>query len=267
MNCFICNQAADLYCTVGDKEISQCKNCGLGITGDLFSQVGDYHRDETYINEPELFKNIFQKRVKIISDFKKSGKVLEIGCSIGVMLQLLQDRGFTVYGVEMSAGAAKIAAGKGLKVIVDKFENIKFKDNFDIIILNHTLEHLENPRRIIKKCFSLLNKGGIIYIDVPNFGSWSARKQGYRWSLLLPEEHLWHFTYFSLEILLREFKFKIIYSERASGIFDLDNPFKELIFALIHFKKRFFSELVTLFPSLIISKLNLGTDLMIIAQK
>lgn len=267
MNCFVCGQTANLYCRVEGKEIYQCKNCGLGMTKNLFSQVGNYHRDETYVSEQELFKNIFQKRVKIISNFKKSGKVLEIGCSIGMMLKLLQDRGFSVSGVEMSVGAAKIAKGKGISVLIDKFEDIKFKESFDIIILNHTLEHLENPREIIKKCFNLLSKGGIIYIDVPNFGSASAKQQKCRWPLLLPEEHLWHFTASSLKTLLAGFKFKIIYHEQASGIFDLDNPLKELIFSLAHFKKRFFNELITLLPSLVTSKLNLGTDLMVIAQK
>ncbi|MDO8638494.1 MAG: class I SAM-dependent methyltransferase [Candidatus Daviesbacteria bacterium] len=267
MNCFVCGEQLKFFCRIGNQEIYRCPNCGLGVTQNLVSQQGDYHRDETYSAELELFTNIFLKRVKIISQFKKTGMVLEIGASTGVMLELLKKQGFQVTGVEMSRVAAKIAEEKGLKIIIDKFENIKFKDSFDIIILNHTLEHLENPQEIIEKCFLILNKGGIIYIDVPNFGSWSAKQQKCSWPLLLPEEHLWHFTSQALTILLHKNKFQVIFKEQASGIFDLVDPLQELIFAITHLKKRFFTELITIVPSFVISKLQIGTDLMIIAKK
>lgn len=267
VNCFICGQHLNLYCATSSKEIYKCSKCGLGVTKNLTAQKGKYHRDKTYSAELELFTNIFLKRVKIISQFKKTGMVLEIGASTGIMLELLKKQGFQVTGAEMSKVAAKIAEEKGLKIIIDKFESIKFKDSFDIIILNHTLEHLENPQEIIEKCFLILNKGGIIYIDVPNFGSWSAKQQKCSWPLLLSEEHLWHFTSQAMVTLLEKNKFQVIFEERASGIFDLENPIQELIFALTHLKKRFFTQLMTVIPSFIISKLQMGTDLMIIAKK
>ncbi len=267
MSCLICGEQLKFFCRIGEQEIYRCPSCGLGVTKNLPSQKGDYHRDETYREEKELFTNIFLKRIKIISQFKKTGRVLEIGCSTGIMLELLRRSGFQVMGIEMSKTAAYEAKKKGLDIIIGKFEEIKFKDNFDVIILNHTLEHLENPREIIEKCRMFLNDRGILYIDVPNFGSLSAGLQKSAWPSLLPNEHLWHFTKKSLSIILKENQFKVIYTEQASGIFDLASPLKELIFALVHFKKRFFIELGTLLPSLIISRLNLGTDLMMIAKK
>ena len=87
------------------------------------------------------------------------------------------------------------------------------------------------------------------------------------WPLLLPAEHLWHFTEKALEILLKETKYKIIFTEKASGVWDFENPLKELFNSLFNFKKRFFSEIITALPSFIISKTGVGSDLMVIAIK
>lgn len=248
-------------------EIFKCPHCGLGITEGLETQNGGYHRDETYIEEAKLFKNIFLKRINIICRFKKEGRVLEIGCSTGLFLSLLQNRGWQIHGVEISIKAAEEAQKRGVKVTIDDFMRVNIKEKFDAVILNHTLEHLENLAEVIKKINNLLFPGGLIFIDVPNFGGLSAKLLGTKWPLLLPNEHLWHFTDKSLEILLKKFGFKIIFVEKASGIWDYGNPFLGIWLSLINLKKRFFGEVLTAIPSWIVTKLGLGSDLMVIAKK
>lgn len=248
-------------------EIYKCPHCGLGITEGLKTQISDYHRDETYIEEESLFKNIFLKRVNIIGKFKKPKKVLEIGCSTGLMLALLKDWGWQVKGVEISSKAAEVAHKRNIKVIVVDFMKSGIKEKFDVVVLNHTLEHLENPVAVIKKINSLLNPGGLLYIDVPNFGGLSAKLLGAKWPLLLPDEHLWHFTEKSLRILLQNLGFRIIFIEKASGVWDYGNPLRGILLSLVTFKKRFFMEILTAIPSWLVTKLGLGSDLMIIAKK
>lgn len=248
-------------------EIYKCPHCGLGVTQNLKTQNSDYHRDETYIEEESLFKNIFLKRVNIISKLKKPGKVLEIGCSTGIMLSLLQREKWQVKGVELSVKAAEIANKRGIQVLTQDFMKVKISEKFDVVILNHTLEHLENPAEVIKKVKNLLSPGGLIYIDVPNFGGLSAKLMGKNWPLLLPNEHLWHFTEKSLKILLEKLGFKIKFIEKASGVWDYDNPLWGILLSLVTLKKRFFSEFFTAIPSWLVTKLGLGSDLMIIAKK
>lgn len=248
-------------------EIYKCPHCGLGITKGLKTQISGYHRDETYIEEEKLFRNIFLKRVSTISKFAKQGRVLEIGCSTGIMLKLLQNRGWKVKGVEISPKSAGAAKKRGIEVMVGDFSKLEFKEKFDLVILNHTLEHLENPIDVIKKINNLLSPEGLFYIDVPNFGGLSAKLLGKNWPLLLPREHLWHFTDKSLKILLGKLGFEIIFVEKASGIWDYGNPFLGIWLSLINLKKRFFKEVTTAIPSWIVTKLGLGSDLMIIAKK
>lgn len=266
--CIICKSKAYLFAKRKYYEIYKCPVCGFGFTLNLKEQSGDYHRDQEYFGEEDLFKNIFLKRVKIISKFvNPRAKILEVGCSTGLMLSLFQIRGYEVVGVEMSKRASKLAQDREIKVMEKPFEKINFDEKFDVIIFNHTLEHLKDPLDVLKKAKTLLRPKGILYIDLPNFDSFSAKTLKGMWPLLLPSEHLWHFTEKSIRRIFKDLDFKIVYIEKASGIWDLDNPLKELYLSLKNFKKRFFMEFITAKYSYIISKMKIGTDLMILARK
>ena len=265
--CFVCNQRIVKIGSIDRNTILKCENCGLGVTKKVSIQKGQYHRDNTYIEEEELFKNIFKKRVYVISKFKDRGKALEVGCSTGILLGLLKGKGWKVRGVEISENAAKIAQERGIDVVTEPFEKLIPEEKFDLIIFNHTFEHLKSPKDVLEKAHSMLASNGLLYIDLPNFGGITAKILGIRWPMLLPNEHLWHFTYKALKLLLTDLGFKIIYVERASGVWDYGNPLKGILISLFSFKKRFFIETLTAIPSWIVSKIGMGSDLMVIAKK
>lgn len=265
--CLICSHQLFVFTKVINKIVYRCNYCGFGQTKNSKSQKANYHRDQDYIEEEFLFRNIFGRRVRIISHHLQKGKVLEVGCSTGLMLSMLEELGFEVEGVEPSRKAALVAKQRGIKIQNIFFENIKFKRQYNLIIFNHTLEHLENLFDVLAKTSELLQKEGYLFIDLPNFESISAKTLKNKWPQLLPEEHLWHFTESSLKTLLSRFGFKIIYINKSSGIWDLENPLAEFIYSLIHLKKRFFKEVLTAIPALVVSKLNKGADLLVIARK
>lgn len=265
--CFICGGLLNKFAKSSGFEIYKCTNCGFGVTDKPNLQKGEYHRDETYIDEEKLFKNIFQKRANIINRLMKPGRVLEIGCSTGALLFLLKEKGWEVVGVEISKSSAEVAQKKGIDVITIPFEKVKQDKKFDLIILNHTLEHLKKPQKVIEKISKIVNNSGYIYIDLPNYGSLSANLLKGHWPMLLPKEHLWHFTEKALKILLEKNGLEIIYKEKASGIWDFADPYSGVISSLINFKKRFFIEVLTAIPSWIVWKLGSGSDLMVIAKK
>lgn len=266
-NCLICSYPTYEFTKTKNHIIYKCSFCGFGYTGQLNAQTGGYHRDDTYIQEENLFKNIFSRRVKEISKFIKSGKVLEIGCSTGLMLSLFKEKGFNVKGVEISKKAAEIGTGRGIEIITVPFEKVRLNEKFDLIILNHTLEHLEEPLKVLEKAKSLLTPKGYLMIDLPNFDSPMAKFWKKRWAHLLPDEHLWHFTPKSFQILFKKLDFKMLKIKRASGIWDFGNPYKEIFDSLKGLKKRFVNNAFTAVPSLVMTKLNKGSDLLVIARK
>lgn len=221
----------------------------------------NYHRDEDYKKFESLFENIFQKRVNLISKFSKKGRVLEIGSATGVMLKLLVKLGWDGLGIEPS-GSYMEAKKKGLRVLNCKFEDIKLpQDYFDLVVLNHTLEHMNNPGQVLKKINDLLKKRGIVFIDVPNFGSLSSKVLGKKWPYLLPLEHKFQFTKESLTKLLNNAGFNILHWESRSGIFEYANPIKELG------RKRFLLDILTSPYALVATFLKMGDSMSFVAKK
>lgn len=267
--CLACNKKTKLFFKKENTLVYRCPGCGLGNTKNITSQVEDYHRDEDYIKNQKQFENIYKKRVDIINKLSgKQGKVLEIGSSTGLMLALFKREGWEVLGIEISKKSAEFSRVKGIPTLITSFELAKLpKNSFNTVVLNHTLEHLKDPEQVLKKVKTLLASNGLVFIDVPNFGGLSAKIFGSHWPHLLPEEHFWHFSYSSLEKILSKNGFNIIYSARSSGIWDYQNPILELWQSLFTFKKRFFIDFLTALPTFIISKLNIGSGLIIVARK
>lgn len=266
--CVACNAKLKYLGESSGAAIYQCSVCGLGVTGNGHAEdYVAYHRDPVYIKETAQFSNIFSKRVNIISRFKRSGKALEVGSSAGIFLSLLKSRGWEVQGVEPSKPAAKVALKRSIPTIVNTFEEANLKEKFDIVIFNHVLEHMNDPVKVLEKAGQVLRKGGLVFIDVPNFASLAARLKGVGWRYILPREHRWHFTPTSLFVLLEKAGFTPVYWEAHSGVWGYDRPLEELWQSLLGGKKRFFQNTITAIPTFMLTKLKAGTGLTVVAQK
>lgn len=222
----------------------------------------NYHRDKDYLKNESTFRNIFRKRFNIIQKYTSGpGKVLEIGCSNGVFLDIFKEKGFETWGVEPS-GSAKTAKEKGHRVIQSIFEQAELPAGyFDLVIVNHTLEHMDDPLSVLKKINTLLKEDGTIFIDVPNAGGLGAKLLGKYWPYRLLGEHKWQFTRQSLEKFVKEAGFKVVHFESRSGVFEYANPLLEL------HRKRFLLDLITIPYSIYAAFLNMGDSMSLICKK
>lgn len=227
-----------------------------------------YHRDSDYLENGILFRNIFRKRFQIVNKFiDQPGKVLDIGASTGVMLDIFKEKGWKTFGVEPSESSL-VATKKGHKVTNTYFEKSSFpKNSFDLIVLNHTLEHLEDPTKILTKVYGLLKTGGFVLVDVPNAGGLGSKLLGKRWPYLLPKEHVSQFTKNTLSDVFIQAGFRIIHYESRSGIFEYANPVLQLWQSLITFKKRFYVDILLSPYSLLATILNMGDSMTLVGKK
>jgi len=268
--CILCgsNKFKKLF-NVGEYKLVKCKKCGLVKTrGEQNISYKKYHGDEVYKTFEKLFRNIYQKRVNMILKYKKGpGKVLEIGASMGTMLDIFKKIGWEVWGVEPS-GSAEVARKKRIKILKNTFEKAKPpKEYFDVVILNHTLEHMKNPVSVLKKVEKVLKTGGIVFVDVPNFGGISARIMGKKWPYILPDEHVFHFTLETLQKVLEKAGFNVVVWRTQSGIFECADPLREIFLSLTTLKKRFFTNVLGFPGAFLATAINRGASLSIIGEK
>jgi pseudaminic acid biosynthesis-associated methylase len=112
----------------------------------------------------EWGKSRTQMNEEFIGSFSKKIKILEVGCNVGMQLQLLQRMGYTnLYGIELQEYAVEKAKtlSKGINIIQGSGFDIPFRDNFfDIVVTNGVLIHIspEDHNKIMQEMFRCSNR-------------------------------------------------------------------------------------------------------------
>ena len=97
-------------------------------------------------------------------------KLLDVGAGGGFFPYVVKQNGFTVTGLEPNTGYAQYARDEfELDIRTGFLQDIDFEDDsFDIITLNHVLEHLEDPFAALVRLRGWLRPGGYLNLEVPN---------------------------------------------------------------------------------------------------
>ena len=97
---------------------------------------------------------------------------LELGCFHGSMTAHIFKEFPDTRVVEASEECIEIASGQpGLNLVQfihGRFETVQMEDKFDAIFLIHTLEHVDDPVFLLKRCRTWLHPGGRLFLAVPN---------------------------------------------------------------------------------------------------
>ncbi len=127
--------------------------------------------------------------VDILNRFARYGKIqsiLDIGCSIGILLSHARSQGLRVAGVDCSEWAISQAnqrlLGGVCKVMdIDSATTADFSDTYDAVVMNNVLEHVKDPARLLHLAASLLTPGGFLYCATLNADSWFHKALGAGW--------------------------------------------------------------------------------------
>jgi len=145
------------------------------------------------------------------------GRLLEVGCCAGCLLEAMAGMGFEVVGADIAESAVARCREKGLVAEqVDVEEGINL-GRFDIVVSNDVIEHLFDPWRFVAECNRSLVMGGVLILSTPNFGYWRD-VPGYIWgkspSEVQSREHIRYFSARSLRRVVGQQGFEI---ERLYG--------------------------------------------------
>jgi SAM-dependent methyltransferase len=216
--------AARDFITGRDFTVAHCDECGFDVTTpqpgaeemDAYYPSGYYGtiEDRRFPHFVETLQNaLYTLRVREVEAVANSGpgRVLDVGCGRGVLLQEFRRRGWEVQGTELSEQAASYAR-QTLKIPVEigSLETLHFPANhFDAVTLWHVLEHVVNPRALLAEINRILKPDGVLLIAAPNFGSLEARVSKDKWFHLDVPRHVTHFSQDTLENALNESGFDV----------------------------------------------------------
>jgi len=156
-----------------------------------------------------FYDKIYQQIEKYI--YKNRGvKVLDIGCAYGFMLKRFPNH-FKKYGLDVSKHAIEIAQKRHPEInfkVGEIEKKLPYQTNFfDVVIINDVIEHLKYPEQALENIYSVLKKGGILYITTPNLNF--IRKTIFKYADK-KEHHISLFTHTKLLKLLKDKKYSIL---------------------------------------------------------
>jgi SAM-dependent methyltransferase len=218
------HEGRDLEADYGRARLLRCRHCGL-VFSDLYQEgfdpkalYQDFYKNEIPVRfasglEPILKLFRLYRAFKVATTAARSRTVLDIGCGTGYLLYFLKK--FFGYrrtaGTQLSEKAYLYARDRlGLEVHFSDLLDLPLEDrSFDLITVFHVLEHVVNPEAYLSRSRRLLRKGGWLFIEVPNFQSWSRVLTGRYWLGLDLAHHLHFFTPRTLTSLLGKLGFSV----------------------------------------------------------
>ena len=119
------------------------------------------------------------------------GRVLDVGCGSGVLLARMKSFGWETHGIEVDANAVQAARARGLDIRHGQLAECAFPENhFDAVHLSHVIEHVYDPKALLRECHRVLKPGGTLVVLTPNTASWGHRRFKAAWLNLDPPRHL-----------------------------------------------------------------------------
>ncbi|MBI2042691.1 MAG: class I SAM-dependent methyltransferase [Candidatus Nealsonbacteria bacterium] len=111
--------------------------------------------------------------LRLTESMPKDAKILDVGCSGGLLLEELKNRGFlNLFGIDISQDALDVCRTKRIaNVKLADAKDTGFEDNyFDIVLASDVLEHVAEQEKTISEWRRILKKGGKLIVFVPAFG-------------------------------------------------------------------------------------------------
>lgn len=169
-----------------------------------------------------------QGRRRRIERLRRGRRLLDVGCGTGDFLHIMHEAGWEVSGVEPNVEARRRVPSPLRYRVVETIDHVT-GGPFDVITLWHVLEHMPSPGLDIEKLNALLSPGGVLFIAVPNFGSWEAAIAGSRWFHLDVPRHLYHFTPDTLCRLVERHGFRVNHINFFSWTYNVFGSWQTLL--------------------------------------
>ena len=191
MRCLKC------YSLFSSKKISEID------LGDLYPN--DYLEADKVFNFSDIMTDLFYDLKSLIIYLKyrerKTLRILDFGCGDAKFIKALAKYSkFQVVGFDPFIEREY----KNNILFVNELKKLKAQSEFDLVIVNHVLEHVVDVRETLKFIFSLTSNNGKVVGVTPNPSHWLLNFSKKRWGYLHYPQHLRIMSKKGLKIVVEE---------------------------------------------------------------
>lgn len=158
-------------------------------------------------------------------------KILDVGCGNGKLLLSMQRSGFkNLTGIDPYIDNDY----QYNNVNIYKKNIYDMNEKYDLIMLNHSFEHMEEPQKVMLKLKDIISDNGNILIRIPLANSYAWRKYRTFWLHLDAPRHYYLHTITSMEILTKNSNLKIndiIFDSTEYSLTESEKYFRNIEFS------------------------------------
>lgn len=131
-----------------------------------------------------------------------SRRLLDVGTATGGFLTAAREDGWDVHGVEYADAAAEAGRQDGLPILTGDIFHPDLQQ-YGLVSMWHVIEHVLDPLAVMRRATDLLEPGGLLLIETPNWNSAGRHARRLNWGAITPPEHIQFFTCRALSDLAR----------------------------------------------------------------
>lgn len=220
------------------QQIVRCNQCGLMYANPRKTPDCEEMKDWAVDPDWDVAKERpqrFEKEILQVRDYARTkaalnriypqrGKVLEIGSSMGFLLDSFRNDGWFVFGLDPDRNSCRYATEKnGIPNKVATLEEAALPDeSFDVVLMMHVIEHVPDPARLLKEVWRVLRRGGHLVLETPRYDTLMFKLLGRRERSLGCEGHIYFFTTDTLRRLYEMVGFKLLTLDNVGRSLTLD---------------------------------------------
>lgn len=219
-------------------EYMECGNCGCLQIVDIPEDISKYYPPDYGYKKNRFIDFLFNKRNKYLLtqksfigkivankepsikfstihdviqkyNFNQKSSILDVGCGSGLFLSTLKYSGFkNIMGIDLFVDDNLIYPD--IKIVKTSLEEFEPSNKFDLIFLNHSFEHMENPLENLLQIKKLLTDNGKCIITIPVKTEAIYGKYKENWVQLDAPRHFYLYSLESFNLITKNAGLKLV---------------------------------------------------------
>lgn len=222
--CVACGSSdADKLGIKNELDIVCCHECRTVYTpyspwySSSYFYLGYYHQPQE-IAPPAFVKERLEEITTGFAPYRVNNRLLDLGCGAGNLLEAARKNGWRAQGLDVSAKAAEHVRKLGFEVFEGELQAAQFpSEHFDVVTAAELLEHIFEPRLVVREVARILRPGGLFWTTTPHARGLSARLLGLKWRCIWPPEHLQLFSIRGVQKLMGDAGFRHVHIDTTGG--------------------------------------------------